>query len=254
MKSKFDLLGKVVVLTGGAGTLGSHFVECLASAGAHVVSADLKPGVEKVFAEGGSIYPMQMDITKKTSISKLVDDVNVKFGKIDVLVNNAYPRNKAYGQHFFDVTYENFSENVSLHLGGYFLCSQQFAAYFKEQGRGNIVNIASIYGVIAPDFDIYRGTSMTMPVEYAAIKSAVIHLTKYMAEFLGEFGVRVNSLSPGGIEDGQPAIFLEQYKARCARKGMLEPKDIEGALMFLVSDQSEFMTGQNLIVDDGFTT
>ena len=158
------------------------------------------------------------------------------------MVNAAYPRNKNYGRHFFDVEYEDFCENVSVHLGGYFLTSQQFAKYFAETGCGNIINISSVYGVIAPKFEIYKDTPMTMPVEYAAIKSALIHLTKYMAKYLKDKNVRVNCISPGGILD-----------KHCLSKGMLDPEDIMGALVFLLSDASKFINGQNIIVDDGFT-
>ena len=149
--------------------------------------------------------------------------------------------------------YEDFCENVSVHLGGYFLTSQQFAKYFAETGCGNIINISSVYGVIAPKFEIYKDTPMTMPVEYAAIKSALIHLTKYMAKYLKDKNVRVNCISPGGILDKQPESFLEQYKSNCLSKGMLDPEDIMGALVFLLSDASKFINGQNIIVDDGFT-
>jgi NAD(P)-dependent dehydrogenase (short-subunit alcohol dehydrogenase family) len=168
-------------------------------------------------------------------------------------VNNAYPRGANYGREFFAVEYEDFCANLSMHLGGYFLCAQQFADYFKRQRSGNIVNLSSIYGVVAPRFEIYEGTDMTMPVEYAAIKSGVIHLTRYMAAYLGPFGIRVNALSPGGIKADQPQRFQEQYRKETAGKGLLDASDLAGALVFLLSDASRHITGQNLIVDDGFT-
>ena len=121
------------------------------------------------------IVPAQVDITNKDSVSALIATISEKYGRIDALVNSAYPRNKNYGKHFFDVTYDDFCENVGLNLGGYFLTSQQFAKFFYEQGYGNIINLASIYGVVAPRFQIYNDTPMTTPVEYAAIKSGLIH-------------------------------------------------------------------------------
>jgi len=124
--------------------------------------------------------------------------VHETYGRIDALVNNAYPRNKHYGRFLMDVEYDDFCDNLNLNLGGYFLTSQQFAAYFLKQGFGNIVNIASIYGVVAPKFEIYENTPMTMPVEYAVIKSALIHLTKYFAKSFKGKNIRTNSLSPGG--------------------------------------------------------
>jgi NAD(P)-dependent dehydrogenase (short-subunit alcohol dehydrogenase family) len=151
------------------------------------------------------------------------------------------------------VTYGDFCENVGLHLGGYFLVAQQFGLFFREQGHGNIVNMSSIYGAVAPKFEIYKDTPMTMPVEYAAIKAGVNHLTRYMASYFKGSGIRVNCLSPGGIFDSQPDAFLNAYNAHCAGKGMLDPKDMVESLVFLLSDGSKHINGQNLIVDDGFT-
>jgi len=199
------------------------------------------------------VIPAQIDITDTNSIQKLITSISEKFGKIDALINSAYPRNKNYGKHFFEVTYDDFCENVGLNLGGYFLTSQQFAKFFYEQGYGNIINLASIYGVIAPRFEVYNNTSMTMPVEYAAIKSGLIHLTKYMAKYFKGKNIRVNTISLGGIEDKQPESFLRAYKEFCLNKGMLNAKDISGTVLFLLSDLSEYVNGQNIVVDDGFT-
>ena len=139
-----------------------------------------------------------------------------------------------------------------MNLGGYFICSQQFAKYFQKQGYGNIINIASIYGCIAPKFDIYDGLSVTMPVEYAAIKSALIHLSKFMAKTFKGMNIRVNCLSPGGIYDGHSEQFSNSYADKCLNKGMLAPSDMAGSLVFLLSDASTYVNGHNLVVDDGF--
>jgi post-translational flagellin modification protein A len=199
------------------------------------------------------IIPAQIDITDTNSIQKLITSISEKFGKIDALINSAYPRNKNYGKHFFEVTYNDFCENVGMNLGGYFLTSQQFAKYFEKQGYGNIINLGSIYGVIAPRFEVYNNTPMTMPVEYATIKSGLIHLTKYMAKYFKGKNIRVNTISLGGIEDKQPESFLRGYKEFCLNKGMLDAKDISGTVLYLLSDLSEFVNGQNIVVDDGFT-
>jgi NAD(P)-dependent dehydrogenase (short-subunit alcohol dehydrogenase family) len=137
-------------------------------------------------------------------------------------------------------------------LGGLFLTSQQFAKHFQQQGHGNIINIASVYGVIAPKFEIYANTTMTMPVEYAAIKSGVIHLTVYMAKLFKSQQIRVNCISPGGILDKQPSSFLNAYKANSLNKGMLDASDLTGTLVFLLSENSQYINGQNIVVDDGF--
>jgi NAD(P)-dependent dehydrogenase (short-subunit alcohol dehydrogenase family) len=182
----------------------------------------------------------------------LIAVVHATYGRIDAVVNNAYPRNKSWGKKLEDVAYDDFCENVGLHLGGYFLVAQKFALYFRANGGGNIVNMASIYGTQTPRFELYAGTEMTMPVEYAAIKSAVIQLTQYFAQYFKADAIRCNSLSPGGIRDHQPQVFLKKYGSYCGTKGMLDPGDIVGALIFLLSDSSRYMNGQNLIVDDGF--
>lgn len=249
------LSDKVVVVTGGAGLIGRQFVKCIAEHGGIAVVADINVQADRsVFgALQNRIDFVEMDITSQESIAKAISYLNDKYGKIDALVNNAYPRNKNYGRKFEDVTYDDFCQNVSMHLGGYFLTSQQFAGYFKKQGHGSIVNMSSVYGVVAPRFTVYEGTKMTMPVEYAAIKSAIVHLTKYIAQYLKGSNIRVNCISPGGILDGQPAEFLARYNSYAASKGMLDVGDLLGTLLFLLSDMSQFINGQNIVVDDGWT-
>ena len=247
---------KVVIVTGGAGLLGRTFCQAIADNGGIAVVAEYDIAIaEKLCTslENASIVPAQVNITDKNSIKALITTISEKYGRIDALVNSAYPRNKNYGKHFFEVTYNDFCENVGMNLGGYFLTSQLFAKYFYEQGHGNIINLASIYGVIAPRFEIYDNTPMTMPVEYAAIKSGLIHLTKYMAKYFKGKNIRVNTISLGGIEDKQPEPFLKAYKEFCLNKGMLNAKDISGTVLYLLSDLSEFVNGQNIVVDDGFT-
>jgi NAD(P)-dependent dehydrogenase (short-subunit alcohol dehydrogenase family) len=253
------LTNKVIVVTGGAGVLGRQFCSAVVGHGGIAIVADLdleaatraaaamnRDGSERAEA-------VLLDITSQQSVGALIASLREKYGHIDAVVNNAYPRNRNYGSKLEDVTYEDFCENVSQHLGGYYLVAKEFALFFREQGNGNIVNMSSIYGVMVPRFEVYAGTSMTMPVEYAAIKSGVIQLTRYFAQYFKGAGIRVNSLSPGGILADQPADFLAAYNGHCASKGMLLPNDVVGALLFLLSDQSQFMTGQNLIVDDGFS-
>ncbi|MDH5717004.1 MAG: oxidoreductase [Spirochaetia bacterium] len=255
-----NLKNKVVIVTGGAGLLGKSFIEAIADHDGIAIIADInsEAGV-KVKDEllrknkNYKIDNVNLDIVSKTSINKMINEVINKYNKIDAIINNAYPRNKNYGRDFLDVEYEDFCENVNLHLGGYFLVCQQLIKFFLKQEYGNIINISSIYGVVAPRFELYNGTKMTTPVEYAAIKSAIIHLTKYMAKYLKDKNIRINSLSLGGIFDNQPQSFLEAYKKNCLNKGMLNEKDIIGTLIFLLSDKSQYVNGQNIVVDDGFT-
>ncbi len=254
------LTNKVVVITGGAGLLGKEFAMTVMQNNGIAVIADSneEKGVFETMnleerISTGSVHFETLDINCKQSISSLINSINQKYGKIDALVNNAYPRNNNYGRKFEDVEYEDFCENININLGGYFLTSQQFLNYFSKQGFGNIINISSIYGVIAPRFEIYKNTTMTMPVEYAVIKSALIHLTKYLAKYYKGKDIRINSISLGGLFDRQPESFLQEYKSYCLNKGMLDKKDIAGTLVYLISDLSQFVNGQNIIIDDGFT-
>ncbi len=251
------LRDEIVVVTGGSGLIGQSFIKAILNAGGTAIIADLDEAKgEKIKSDlqtSGKIDFITMDITNSDSIEFAINIITRNHGKIDSLVNNAYPRNKNYGKSFFDVQYNDFCENIGLNLGGYFLTSQKFGHYFIDQKKGNIINISSIYGVIAPRFEIYENTSMTMPVEYAAIKSALIHLTKYMAQYFKGHNVRVNAISPGGIFDNQPYSFIEAYNKMCAIKGMLDPDDLSGALLFLLSDLSTYINGQNIVVDDGFS-
>lgn len=253
------LKNKIIVITGGAGLIGQAFVQAVAEQRGIAIIADVDDErlalAKNALAKevGANIDTINLDITSRQSLEKVISYLNNKYGRIDALVNNAYPRNKNYGRHFFDVEYQDFSENISMNLGGYFLASQQFAQYFKIQGYGNIVNIASVYGIMPPRFEVYEGTPMTTPVEYAAIKSALIHLTKYMAKYFKGMNIKVNAISPGGILDKQPEDFLKAYKENCLTKGMLNAQDLQGALIYLLSDMSQYVNGQNIVVDDGFS-
>lgn len=254
------LENKVVVITGGAGLIGKEFVKAVVENGGVAIIADINEELglqvkENLSQELNStnIDFVKLDITSKNSLNDCINYLDDKYGKIDALVNNAYPRNKNYGRDFFDVEYSDFVENTGLNLGGYFTTSQQFAKYFQKQGYGNIINISSIYGVIAPRFEIYENTQMSMPIEYAVIKSALIHLTKYMAKYFKGMNIKVNALSPGGILNNQPENFLKKYNSFATSKGMLEAEDLKGTLVYLLSDMSKYLNGQNIIVDDGWS-
>lgn len=252
-----QLIGKKILIVGAAGLLGTKLVMGVLEQGAKVIAADLdlektKTNLEKlgVKLDNASLEFYKLDITNEQAVKELfASDI-----KIDGAVNCTYPRNKTYGSHFFDVTLESFNENLSLHLGSSFLFTQQCASYFnKHRMPFSLVNISSIYGVVAPDFTIYENTPMTMPVEYAAIKSALLHLNKYAVKYVNNSDFRINSVSPGGIFDKQPEIFLEAYKKKTLGAGMLDVSAMVGSIIYLLSEQSMFVTGQNIVVDDGFS-
>jgi len=255
------LKDKVVVVTGGAGLLGRAFAESIAKNCGTCIIADIdkdsgrmtRDRINAKYGSGRADF-VSMDINNLDSISEVIYDSASKYKRIDALVNNAYPRNKNYGRRFEDVTYKDFCQNCNMHLGGYFLTAQQFAKYMVKQGRGNIVNIASIYGFVAPKFDIYEGTEMTMPVEYSAIKGGVINLTRYLASYFGDNNICVNSISPGGIFDNQPEGFVKRYsESAVLGKRMATTQDMTGALVFLLSDDSRYITGENIVVDGGWS-
>ena len=238
---------QIIFVSGAAGLLGQRFVEIALDAGASVVAADINgQALDKLKKQlnddyslhddsefAAKLLTLQLDLTSPKDIQNALIESIDQFGTVTALVNAAYPRNDQYGREFFDVEYDDFCENLNLNIGTTFSISKVFAKYFQEQQQGNIINLGSIYGVMAPDFAIYPG-SMTMPVEYAAIKSAVIHLTKYMAQLLRKDGVRVNCISPGGILDGQPESFLQRYRDKCGTQGMLNSAHLDTTLFCLL--------------------
>jgi NAD(P)-dependent dehydrogenase (short-subunit alcohol dehydrogenase family) len=256
-----DLEGIRVVISGGAGLIGRAFTAACAGAGARVVVADTdstsgEPFTEEVRRKTGSRYPVfyPCDITDTHGVREMIGFSLEEMGGIDALVNSAYPRNANFGRAFEEVTYEDFCENISLHLGGYFNITREVAKTMMERKRGNIINMASIYGIAAPRFEIYEDTGMTNAVEYAATKGGILAMTRYLASYLGRYQIRVNAISPGGVENLQNPAFVKRYTERVVLgKRMASTDDITGVLLFLLSDASRYITGQNLVVDGGWT-
>lgn len=253
-----SLNGKTIIIAGAAGRIGREVVRGALDAGANVIAADhnleAARALEAELGHADRIRAVRLDICDIASIAQVFDLAEKEFGAVNGAVNTAYPRNNRYGAAFPDVTYKDFSENVALHLGGYFVFMQQCALYSQNKGQEfSLVNLSSIYGSIAPRFEVYEGTSMTMPVEYAAIKSSLQHLTRYVNAYMKGTAFRANCVSPGGILAGQDPRFLERYGRFTMRKGMLEAQDVVGAILYALSDASRYMIGQNIVVDDGFS-
>jgi len=256
------LKNKIVVVTGGAGRIGSEFVKAIVANNGVAIIADVdEQKKEKSIKDIQNLFPgkidnivyANLDISSAQSVAELIEFINVRFGRIDALVNNAYPRNKNYGKKLFEIDHNDFSAFLTLHLGGHFNISQQLIKYFLKQGYGNIINISSIQGVGAPAFETYEGTDMHSPIEYTVAKHGLLGMTKYLAKMFRKDNIRVNAISPGGILASQSERFLQQYKNRCGTKGMLDSEDLNGSLLYLLSDASKYVTGQNLVVDDGFS-
>jgi NAD(P)-dependent dehydrogenase (short-subunit alcohol dehydrogenase family) len=258
--SRFSLDNKTIIITGACGLLGREICKALAELHARIVLADIDiMAAEKLQEElrdvyGASVTAFPLDISSEDSVDKLVDELSKQTISVDGLVNNAYPRNITYGTIFENITMDSWRENIDMHLNGYFNVSQKIARVMMQQRQGNIVNITSIYGMLGPDFSIYEGTTMTMPAEYAAIKGAIINFTRYLATYLATYNIRVNCISPGGIFNEQPVSFVEKYKQRTPMGRMGKPEDIAGGVLFLLSNLSSYMTGQNLVIDGGWSS
>jgi NAD(P)-dependent dehydrogenase (short-subunit alcohol dehydrogenase family) len=260
------LKNKVVVVAGGCGRLGRAFSKAILDNNGICVIADINEEIGRDFLKGlkavgyeQHTYFYSADLSSFDTVRELISQIHNQLGRIDALVNTSYPRNENWGKHFFeDVDFSDFCENTSLHLGGYFLVAQQICKYFKKQGYGNIIQIASIQGVMAPKFDTYEGAAydgfdMNSPAEYSIIKAGIIHFTKYLAKYYKGCDIRSNCISPGGILSGQSEIFLKKYKNYCLSKGMLDAEDISGTLIYLLSDMSKYVNGQNIVIDDGWS-
>jgi len=241
-----SLAGKVVVITGGNGLLGKEIVDYLKKSEVRVFNLDINHSLE-------DSYNIKTDVTDESSVRKAIDAIVEKYQNIDGWINNAYPRTADWGVNVEEVKMESWRKNVDLQLNAYFMCCKCVLEKMKKQQFGSIVNMSSIYGIVAPDFQVYKNTQMTMPVAYSAIKAGIINFTKYLAAYYGPFNVRVNSVSPGGIFDGQPKQFVEQYEEKVPLRRMGKPGDIAPAVAFLISDDSSYVTGHNLVVDGGWT-
>lgn len=243
---------KTIVVMGAAGRLGRVICETLLAEGANVVAVDQELASFSAW-QHERLLCLEGDITQVLSLQAVMEQSQSHFGQLNGAVNTAYPRNSNYGKSFLDVRYDDFCENLALHLGGYFLFMQQCVAYaLTHKTPFSLVNLSSIYGSIAPRFSLYEDTNMTMPVEYAAIKAGLDQLVNYVSAYTKKSSFRVNCVSPGGIIANQDELFLTRYNSFCRQKGMLEPQDVIGTIVFLLSDASEYLCGQNIIVDDGF--
>jgi NAD(P)-dependent dehydrogenase (short-subunit alcohol dehydrogenase family) len=263
----FSLANKVVVVTGGAGLLGQVFCQALVDVGAHVAIVDLNLESAETVAkrinksEAQKVVAVGSDITSPESVTQMVANVVKQLGRIDVLVNNAASKGSsldAFFESFEDYSLKTWREVMSVNIDGLFLVAQAVGKQMKKQGGGSIIQTSSIYGVVAPDQRIYEGSeyngrAINTPAVYSASKSAVNGLTNYLATYWASSKIRVNSLTPGGIASGQNSEFNKKYSNRVPLGRMGEATELVGALIYLASDASSYVTGQNLIVDGGLS-
>lgn len=268
MSELFDLAGKVAVVTGGAGILGRGFCQVLAAHGARVALVDVSEVSAREAAEtlnaadGTDIFPVVCDVSDPHSVKSMVEAVVQRFGKIDILHNNAATKSRdllAFFEPFETYSADVWREIMSVNIDGMFLVAQAVGKQMLAQGTGgSIIQTASIYGVVAPDQRIYDGSqymgvAINTPAVYSASKAAVIGLAKYLATYWAAHNIRVNVLTPGGIESGQNDVFRQRYSNRVPLGRMGRDNELHGALIFLASDASSYVTGQNVIVDGGMS-
>ncbi len=240
------LKNKIIIVTGGNGLLGKEMINDITKKGGIAINADISV---KTDLTKNSLY---FDVTSEESIVNSFKLVEEYFGKIDGLVNNAYPRTKDWGTRFEDVKIDSWNKNVEYQMNSVFNCIQKIYPYLIKS-KGCIVNIGYIYGVVGNDMTIYENTPLTTSVTYSAIKGGLTNLTRYLASYFGKQQVRVNIVSPGGIFDNQNAVFVKQYNHKVPMKRMGTPEDIAPPVSFLLSDEAGYITGQNIIVDGGWT-
>ena len=247
---------KVVLITGAAGKLGESLSKCVLENDGNVIMADINSDRLSKLAKkfpSNRVLTYCCDASKKEDLLLLTELASKKFGKIDTAIHSSYPKSKSWGTLFEDLEFENLKDDIASHLGGAIIFSQIMIKYFLRQKYGNLIHISSIQGVSTPKFEHYKGTNMNSPIEYSAIKAGLISITKYLAKYYKGNNIRVNCISPGGIKDNQDEIFLRNYRESCNNKGMLDSQDITGLALFLISDDSLFINGQNIIIDDGWS-
>lgn len=267
--NNYDLGDQVAVITGGAGLLGKEYARVLSEAGAHVVVADIlgakAADVAVQVSKNSDVKAVShaTDVADPNSVSDLVSSTLNEFGRIDILVNNAALDPKFDGGHQGEHTsnFENFpfskwQDSLDVNVTGMFLCAQAVAQPMLAAGSGIIVNISSTYGLVGPDQRLYQREGepdQYKPVTYSVAKAAVLGLTRYLAAYFRGMGIRVNTLTPGGVYAGHDEEFTARYAEKTILNRMAKPEEISSALLFLVSSASSYMTGANLIVDGGWT-
>ena len=242
---------KTVLIAGINGLIGRNILEDCLKKYEEIIGIDIKFSKEVIsLAKENNILLIECNLLDQKNLINILQ----KFPKINAAVNLSYPRNSQYGEKPERVSTESFIENTSLILGSTFNFINSFHLRFQENKKPiSIINFSSIYGVIAPRFEIYDGTKMTMPVEYAAAKSAIISLTKYYANYVNNTDFKINCISPGGILADQDEEFINAYRNKTYGSGLIPAGQMAKIISFLISDESKYINGQNIIVDDGFT-
>jgi len=242
-----NLNKNVIIVTGSKGLLGRSIVENIEKNNGIAVKFDIMNN------NNMSNNEFLVDLNDDNSIEKSLNKVFSIYGQVHGLVNNAYPRTKDWGNKFEDVSNYSFSKNIDMQLSRVFSISKLVLSHMKEKKSGSIVNIASIYGEVANDFKIYENTNIHPPVAYSAIKGGLISFNRYLASYFAKYQIRSNCVSPGGVLDNQDPIFIKNYENKVPMGRMAKPDDIAPIVSFLLSNDSKYITGQNILVDGGWT-
>lgn len=254
---KFSLVGKTAVITGGAGVIGKEVSRALSQAGANLLITDVrleKAGVlcQELKSAGYKAQFAKLDITDLARLKEVIKDLSEEFGSPDIWINTAYPRTPDWATIVEDISHESWRANVDMQLNSYALISKYVGEMMCARG-GVILNFASIYGLVGPDFGVYDGTGMTMPMAYAAIKGGIVSVSRYLASYFGKYNVRINAICPGGVYDNQDEIFVQNYSKRTPLNRMARPDEIASVALFLSSDAASYVTGATVMVDGGWT-
>ena len=262
MSEPFDLSGETVVITGGAGILGPRFAHALARQGDQVAVLDVAPQkAEQLATElsqryGARALGCMVDVGDEQALARAAHDVNRTLGAPTVLINAAATQPEGFTEPFETYSLSNWERVMRTNVTGAMLAAQTFGNPMARSGGGSIINILSIYGIVAPDQHIYAEAKFNTPAVYSASKAALWGLTKYLATYWAHRGVRVNAVTPGGVSDNkgkQTTSFVERYSARVPLGRMAQADEIAGAVVFLASRASSYITGQNIVVDGGLT-
>ncbi|MEO5883001.1 MAG: SDR family oxidoreductase [Caldimonas sp.] len=265
MKADFDLTGKVVVLTGGAGILGARMAAALVDHGAKVALIDrdlarIEATVASITAASGEerVRGYACDVTRRADLERLHDSVFTEVGPPDVLINNAATKSPNFFEPFETFPVDDWDAVMEVNVKGVMLGCQVFGGEMARRGRGSIINTLSIYGIVAPDQRIYEGSeyegrAINTPAVYSASKAALWGLTRYLAAYWGSRGVRVNAITPGGVFSGQNETFVQRYGARVPMGRMAQQDEMSGAVVYLASSASSYVNGHNIVVDGGLS-
>ncbi len=254
IKKLFDIKGRVAVVTGGSGLYGRCIVEGLCEAGANVIIASRNlANCEKTASayqkKGYKAYAYKLDLSSHKSIVSFTEKVWRDFTRVDILVNNSVLR----PMKSFEDDLENWKKSMEVNATGLFDITRLFIKEMALEKKGSIINISSMQGMVGPDFTLYEGTNMDAPPDYFFHKAGMINLTRYFASRFGKYNIQVNTISPGGLFTNQPESFIKRYEKRTFLGRMANHDDIKGVVVFLASDASNYITGENIVIDGGYT-